>query len=58
MCSTRLTVLCSSICSGVERAHEAAQAIQETMEVAVKLKVPTVVDVEIGKNWGEMRKWG
>lgn len=37
--------------------HEAASLIQEIMESAVKLSVPTVVDVEIGKNWGEMRQW-
>lgn len=40
-----------------ERTDEAAPLIQEIMESAVKLKVPTVVEVEIGKNWGEMREW-
>lgn len=40
-----------------ERTDEAASLIQEIMESAVKLKVPTVVEVEIGKNWGEMRQW-
>jgi DNA polymerase-1 len=39
------------------RVHEAAGIIQEIMENAVKLSVPTVVEVDIGKNWGEMRKW-
>lgn len=40
-----------------ERTDEAAPLIQEIMESAVKLKVPTVVELEIGKNWGEMREW-
>lgn len=40
-----------------ERMDEAVSLIQEIMESAVKLKVPTVVEVEIGKNWGEMRQW-
>lgn len=40
------------------RVHEAAPIIQEIMENAVKLSVPIVVEIDIGKNWGEMRKWG
>jgi DNA polymerase I-like protein with 3'-5' exonuclease and polymerase domains len=31
--------------------------IQEVMENAVELSVPTPVDPEVGKNWAEMKKW-
>jgi DNA polymerase-1 len=34
-------------------ADEAAKLIQTEMESAVKLKVPIVADISIGKNWGE-----
>lgn len=33
-----------------------SKIIKEKMESAVKLKVPLIVDVKKGKNWGEMRK--
>ncbi len=36
---------------------EAAGIIRENMETAVKLSVPVAVEIEIGKNWGEMREW-
>ncbi len=32
-----------------------AKTVKETMESVYKLKVPTVVEIEVGKNWGETR---
>jgi len=37
-----------------DRIEEAAWKIKDIMENVVKLKVPVVVDVKIGANWGEM----
>jgi len=37
-----------------EFAQEVAQKIKEVMENVIKLKVPLVVDVQVGNNWGEM----
>lgn len=34
---------------------KAEALIREIMESAVKLRVPTGVEIEVGKNWGEMR---
>lgn len=36
-------------------AHEIAKLIQTEMESAVKLKVPIVADISLGKNWGECK---
>ena len=38
------------------KVHEAAGRIQNIMRDILPLKVPVVVDVEIGDNWGEMKK--
>jgi DNA polymerase I len=38
------------------KVHEAAGRIQDIMCNVLPLKVPVVVDVEIGDNWGEMEK--
>jgi DNA polymerase I len=35
---------------------EAAALIRPLMENVAALKVPVVVDVKVGKNWGEMSK--
>jgi DNA polymerase-1 len=35
----------------------AASSIRQIMESVVTLEVPLVVDIEVGKNWGEMEKW-
>ncbi|MFH1142530.1 MAG: DNA polymerase, partial [Candidatus Uhrbacteria bacterium] len=37
-------------------AEEAAKLIKKTMENVVDLAVPLVVDVDVGKNWGEMKR--
>lgn len=37
--------------------EKTAKIIRDVMENSVKLSVPTVVEVDIGKNWGEMRQW-
>lgn len=39
-----------------DKTHEAAGRIQDIMRDILPLKVPVVVDVEIGDNWGEMEK--
>jgi DNA polymerase I len=36
--------------------HELAGVIKEKMEKAITLSVPVVVDVRIGKSWGELEK--
>ena len=36
-----------------EASSKAAKMIQETMENVYTLRVPIVVDVETGENWGE-----
>jgi DNA polymerase I len=38
------------------KAHEAAGRIQDIMRNVLQLKVPVVVDIEIGDNWGELTK--
>ncbi|MFP3867962.1 MAG: DNA polymerase I [Desulfobacteraceae bacterium] len=35
----------------------AGRYLKETMEKVDQLKVPLIVDVRVGKNWGEMRPW-
>lgn len=35
--------------------EEIAKLVKEKMENALKLSVPVIVDLKIGKNWGEMR---
>jgi len=37
------------------KVKEAAKEIKEIMENVIKLKVPVVVDVKAGDNWGEMK---
>jgi DNA polymerase-1 len=39
-----------------DKAHEAAGRIQDIMRNVLPLKVPVVVDIEIGDNWGELKK--
>ncbi|HTW96077.1 MAG TPA: DNA polymerase I, partial [Candidatus Methylomirabilis sp.] len=39
-----------------DKMKEAAGRIQDIMRNILKLKVPVVVDIEIGDNWGEMEK--
>jgi DNA polymerase I len=39
-----------------DKVHEAAGRIQDIMRDILPLKVPVIVDVEIGENWGEMEK--
>jgi DNA polymerase-1 len=34
-------------------AHKIAKVVKETMEGVYKLKVPIVVEVEVGRSWGE-----
>ena len=36
--------------------EEQARQITEIMETCVDLEVPSVVDAEFGKNWGEAKK--
>jgi DNA polymerase I len=36
--------------------EEAAKLIKETMEKVVDLAVPLVVDVDVGENWGDMKR--
>ncbi len=36
--------------------EEAAAAVKEAMEKAVRLDVPVVVDMKKGVNWSEMEK--
>ncbi|MFH0828704.1 MAG: DNA polymerase I [Candidatus Kerfeldbacteria bacterium] len=38
--------------------HKVGALVKEIMENVYTLKVPTVVEVEIGKNWGETEKLG
>ncbi len=38
-----------------DKAEEFGKRIKQLMEKVVKIKVPLVVDIEIGKNWGEMK---
>jgi DNA polymerase-1 len=37
-----------------EKAEEVAKRMKEIMENVYKLKVPLVVDVKVGDNWGEI----
>lgn len=37
-------------------ANDIAELIKDKMENALKLKVPLIVDIKTGKNWGEMKK--
>lgn len=39
-----------------EKVHEAAGRIQDIMRNVLPLKVPVVVDVEIGDSWGDLEK--
>jgi DNA polymerase I len=39
-----------------DKMKEAAGRIQDIMRNILKLKVPVVVDIEIGDNWGELQK--
>ncbi|MCK4553718.1 DNA polymerase I [Candidatus Parcubacteria bacterium] len=39
-----------------EMVEKVAEKIKEIMENVIKIKVPVVVDVKAGKNWGEMRE--
>lgn len=41
--------------AGADCAEAVAKGVKEIMETVVHLSVPLVVDVEIGKNWGEMK---
>ena len=34
---------------------EVGKMVKEKMENALKLSVPVVVDLKVGKNWGEMK---
>ncbi|MFH1405190.1 MAG: DNA polymerase I [Patescibacteria group bacterium] len=34
-----------------------ARGVQELMQSVVSLEVPLVVDVEVGKNWGDLHDW-
>jgi DNA polymerase-1 len=38
------------------RAKEAAPRIKKIMENVIQLKVPVVVDIKQGRNWGEMKE--
>ncbi len=40
-----------------EQVREIAPKIKSIMEGVHKLKVPIVVDLKQGKNWGELEKW-
>lgn len=35
---------------------EVARIVKDKMENAMKLSVPVVVDLKVGKNWGEMER--
>jgi DNA polymerase-1 len=37
------------------RVKEISEKIKEIMIGKLKLKVPVVVDIEVGDNWGEMK---
>ncbi|MFA5248466.1 MAG: DNA polymerase I [Patescibacteria group bacterium] len=39
-----------------DKIKEASKKIQEIMSNILKLKVPVVVDVEVGENWGDLKK--
>ena len=39
-----------------EKVAEYATQIKKIMEEIVKLKVPVLVDIEVGENWGELRR--
>ncbi len=41
-----------------DKVEEAAQEIKKIMEEVLKLKVPIIVDMSAGENWGEMREVG
>ncbi|MBI4092334.1 MAG: hypothetical protein HY420_00220 [Candidatus Kerfeldbacteria bacterium] len=38
--------------------HKVGKIVKETMEGVYKLKVPIVVEVEVGRSWGETRPLG
>ncbi|MDD5147569.1 MAG: DNA polymerase [Candidatus Daviesbacteria bacterium] len=38
-----------------KRVNEVARMVKEQMENALRLSVPVLVDLKIGKNWGEMK---
>lgn len=39
-----------------DKINEVSQMVQDVMENIIKLKVPLIVDMKVGKNWGEMNK--
>ena len=39
-----------------QKAKKIAEKIKSLMESIMKLKVPTVVDIKIGKNWMELEE--
>ncbi len=39
-----------------DKVEEVAKKLKDIMENVIKLKVPVVVDVKVGDNWGEMRE--
>ena len=41
-----------------EAVDAVAKGLKEIMEGIATYEVPLVVDVEVGKNWGEMKHWG
>ena len=50
-----LTVHHDELALSVKNLKE-AQEIQEIMETAVELKVPSPVDIALGPNWGTLKK--
>ena len=36
-------------------AKEAGEIVKEAMETVVKLRVPVIAEVHIGKSWGEIK---
>jgi len=42
----------------VDAVNAVAKGLKEIMESITEYEVPLVVDVEVGKNWGEMKSWG
>ena len=37
--------------------HDSARLVRHAMEEVVNLKIPLVVDIKAGNNWGEMQSW-
>ena len=40
-----------------EELHATVKSVRSAMEGVAVLKVPLLVDILIGKNWGEMKPW-